>query len=254
MSGIKKHITLSFFVIAISILAVCIYETVHSPLFTVQVVEVSDHLDIAPPVDSQTITDLAAVPIGRVNLFGLDLKSIEARILAHPWIREVKLQKKFPQTLSINVIFRKAVALAQLESGMLTYVDETGKFFDSVNLMIQNDLPLLVGFSSNSDKSEKESKLQEALNLITMWDSTAFVQKISISSILWEKTRGFRVQVATPTGRAMIDMGQEVDGRIEPQLQQLKHVFSYLQKNSIPVHQIWADAGKKIVVKTARGS
>jgi hypothetical protein len=251
MSGIKKQITLSFFIIAVSILAFSIYETVHSPIFTVQVVEVADHLDVSPPVDSQTITDLAAVPIGRVNLFGLDLKSIEARILAHPWIREVKLQKKFPQTLSINVVFRKAVALAQLENGGLTYVDETGKLFDSVNLMIQNDLPLLVGFSQSSENS---ARLQEALRLINMWESTSFVPKLAISTILWEKTRGFRVQVSAPTGRAMIDMGQEIDGRIEPQLLQLKHVFSYLQENSIPVHQIWADAEKKIVVKTARGS
>jgi cell division septal protein FtsQ len=250
MVAFKKQITLSFFVIAIALLVFCIYETVHSPLFTVQIVEVSDHLD-APPVDAKTITDLAAVPIGKVNLFGLDLRSIEARILAHPWIREVKLQKKFPQTLSINVIFRKAAAIAQLENGTLTYVDENGKFFDTVNLMIENDLPLLVGFTSASDNI---NQVHEALRLVSMWDSTSFIPKVSISTILWEKTRGFRVQAAAPTGRAMIDLGQEIDGRVEPQLQQLKHVFSYLQKNSIPVHQIWADAGKKIVVKTARGS
>ena len=200
MLEIRKQITISFFIIALGILAFSVYQTIHSPLFTVQIVEVSDQLDLTPTVDSQTITELAAVPIGKVNLFGLDLKAIEARILTHPWIHEVKLQKKFPQTLSIHVSFRKAVALAQLENGVLTYVDETGKFFDTVNLMIQNDLPLLVGFTPGLETP----KLLEALKFISMWESTPFVPQALISTVLWEKSRGFRAGSGAAIGGARI--------------------------------------------------
>ena len=79
-------------------------------MFLLQVIELSD-LPEAAPVDAQAITQLAALPVGQVNLFDLDLKPVEERILSHPWIREVRLEKHFPQTLSISVVFREPQAL-----------------------------------------------------------------------------------------------------------------------------------------------
>jgi hypothetical protein len=38
------------------------------------------------------------------------------------------------------------------------------------------------------------------------------------------------------------------------QLERVGHVLEYLSDNGVNALQIWADAGKKIVVKTARGS
>ena len=46
-----------------------------SPMFILQVVEVADQPESAP-VDAQTISDLAALPVGRINLFDLDLKPV----------------------------------------------------------------------------------------------------------------------------------------------------------------------------------
>ncbi len=258
MSSLKKYAIWSVSFLAVCFFVLSIYQTIHSPLFTVQIVEVSDQLDthessggVRTPVDAQTVIDLAAVPTGKVNLFSLDLKKIEARLLAHPWIKEVRLQKKFPQTLSLQVEYRSALAIAQQNNGLLSYVDSSGKFFDTVDLMIQDDLPLLSGFS---DERNHKQKVMDALHLISVWGESGFDAKIQVSSIIWDTVRGFRVQTMTPMGRVMVDLGQEIDAKTKSQLEQLKEVFAYLEKNSIPVHQIWADAGKKIVVKTARGS
>src|SRR6187551_3065464 len=69
-----------------------------SPLFLVQVVEVTESAPvIEPPVSVQSIIDLAAVPVGKVSLFDLDLAAIEQRILSHSWIRSVRLVKSFPE-------------------------------------------------------------------------------------------------------------------------------------------------------------
>src|SRR3954464_8968761 len=102
-------------IISASICSLCaavwgVYSALHSPLFVVQVVEVADLADRSP-VDAQTISDLAFVPVGKISLFDLDLNQIEKRILTNSWIREVRLQKKFPETLSISVIFKQPRAL-----------------------------------------------------------------------------------------------------------------------------------------------
>ena len=70
-------------------------------------------------------------------------------------------------------------------------------------------------------------------------------------------------EISSPSGirrlRTRIDLGREkevlVEGKLIPdQVQRLTQVFEYLRHNSIAARQIFADAGKKIVVKTAHGS
>ena len=95
------------------------------------------------PVDAQTITDLAAVPVGQSNLFDLDLSRVEKRILSNEWVREVRLQKRFPQTLSISTIFKEPEAMFQLETGALSYVDQDGRVFGKVILSGPKNLALI---------------------------------------------------------------------------------------------------------------
>jgi hypothetical protein len=248
-----------------------------SPMFTLQVVEVADQLETegatkVSPVDAQTIAQIAAVPVGTTNLFDLDLKPIEARVLANPWIREVALQKHFPSTLSISVTFREPQALMQGENGTLSYVDVDGKAFGQVNLMYQPDLPVIASGSS--------AHVTEALRLIHAWEASELAKSAQISSLAWDSDRGFRALVtyslapvavanhlSTKTtekngltspaahGRTFLELGQEFDGaQSGVQFGRLSQVFRYLSSNRVAARQIWADAGKKIVVRTARGS
>jgi hypothetical protein len=236
-----------------------VYRAAHSPLFLVQVVEVADQPDNAP-VDAQAINWLAAVPVGQVNLFELDLQSIERRILTNAWIREVRLQKHFPQTLSIAVTFREPRALVQATNGGLEYVDATGKIFGKVDLRLQPDYPMLTGFSNESN-----GRLLEALKILEGWENSSLSKLSQVSTLSWDSNRGYRATVTyrlqqphpplqQTWGRAMVDLGSELDELNDSQFARLSHVFTYLSTNSIAARQIWADAGKKIVVKTARGS
>ena len=224
-------------------------------MFLLQVVELSDLPETAV-VDAQTITQLAAVPLGQINLFDLDLKPVEERVLAHPWIREVRLEKHFPQTLSISVVFREPQALMQAENGSLSYVDTDGRIFGQVDLMVQSDLPIIA--------SSGLEHITEALQLIRGWDQSELSKAAQLSLLQWDAERGFRAQVTYPLaapaspgarGRTFVDLGQDIDARAaKAQFERLSRVFQYLRSNRVLVRQIWADAGKKIVVKTARGS
>ena len=221
-------------------------------MFIVRVVEVSDPPENTP-VDSQVLAELANVPLGTLNLFNLSLEPIERRILTHPWVRAVILQKRFPQTLAITVVFREPRALFQSDSGKLSYIDSDGKVFGEVNLRKQSDLPILTGISTRSPEA-----VLNALSVLTRWDKAQLGRVSQISSLSYETERGYRVWVsypmATGRGRAMVELGQEFDADFDEQLQRLSRVIRYLAGNGIAVRQIWADAGKKIVVKIAHRS
>jgi hypothetical protein len=272
-STLRKALILGFSTVALGATGFGVRNAMRSPMFTLQVVEIADLPDNSP-VDAQALTQLAAVPVGRVNLFDLDLKPIEARIVSHPWIREVRLEKHFPQTLSVSVTFREPQALIQSESGALAYVDVDGRVFGQVDLRVQPDLPVFS--ASMREGKDATEHIRAALRLVHAWERSDLGKTSRLSQLEWDGERGFRALVSYPLapaqsrpggakadgpsgpgarGRAFVDLGQDLDaGSAKPQLERLSRVFEYLTAHRVLSRQIWADAGKKIVVKTARGS
>ncbi|MBC7693463.1 MAG: FtsQ-type POTRA domain-containing protein [Methylotenera sp.] len=253
----KRISVICLTIVALMTVGIGFYNVLHSPLFTVRVVEVSD-LPENSPVDAQAITDLAAVPVDVTNLFDLDLHRIETRMLTHPWVREVLISKRFPQTVSITVVFRDPKALIQKPNGDLSYVDSNGMIFSKVNLMSQPDLPVLTGISKNHEVAK--TQVLKALQFLAAWDKSKLERVSQISSLSYDTERGFRALVTYPLGRGrgqgrtMVHLGQEIDADFENMADRLRHVFAYLIDNGISAKQVWADLGKKVVVKIARSS
>jgi hypothetical protein len=275
----RKALVITLSSIAFGGVTVGVYKAIHSPLFLVQVVEVTtqngDSISLNQahpadgdpakqwtPIDADKISDLASIPVGEVNLFDLDLRSVEKRILKNEWIREVKLQKRFPQTLSITAIFREPKAILTLENGSLAYVDSDGKAFGKINLLSQSDLPMFSGF-----ESENASQLLLALQFIDQWSKSSLGSSTRVETLSFDAERGYRAllsyQIKVPQGthqqRVRVDLGLPNDvmpgGTLShDEIQRLTQVFQYLRQNSIAARQVFADSGKKIVVKTAHGS
>lgn len=223
-----------------------------SSLFTLRVVEVADQ-PAGAPADAHVISELAGVKLGTLNLFDLDLTPIERRILAHPWIREVTLQKRFPQTLSITVVFREPKALLQDIKGRLSYIDAGGQVFGRADLRRNQDLPVVSGIGAG-----QEEVIRSALSILERWDRAKLSAISQVSSLAYDPEKGFRAWVTYPIaqsqGRALVELGHETDGELDEQLGRLSQVFNYLAGHGISVRQIFADSGKKIIVKIARRS
>jgi hypothetical protein len=238
--------------VSLGALGYAAYLAYHSPHFLVRVVEVAD-LPADAPVTAEEVISLAAVPVGRANLFDVDLAAVEKRVLANDWIREVRLQKRFPQTLSITVGLRRPRALMQAGDGSLAYVDQDGRAFAAgrVSLARSPDLPLLPA-----------ERLGDGLKLLDAWERARLEAAFPLASLAYDADRGFRALVAyrlgaraqAVTARATVDLGHEIDVETDSQLGHLRNVFNYLVTNGVAARQIWTDIGKKIVVKTARGS
>jgi len=255
-----KAITIFLSILAILCVWVGVRQSLHSSLFLLKKVEVV-HVNSSPlfhsSTDDQAILKAAAIPVGKVSLFDLDLTFIERQLIAQEWVQEFKIQKKFPDTLVLIVTTREPKAIFQSSKGNLAYVDNRGKIFGSVSLVGPNDLPLLVGFSS-------AAKIQEALQLVDRWESSELIHLSWISSVVWDSGKGYRMLVGYPIGskgaqlsttaRTMVDIGQNIDESLNGKIFRLANVIRYLSGKAIASRQIWADAGKKIVVKTIPGS
>jgi hypothetical protein len=237
-----------------------IFGVVNSDLFTVRVVEVVD-LGGAPaddsttlrkltPLDAQEILEIAQVPTESTNLFSLKLSGIERRLLAHPWIKGATISKHFPQTVSISVVFREPVAITQNSDGALYYVDSDGTAFAPLNLKSNSDLPVLVNFPAN--------QIVSALRFLQSWSSLGLDPKYRVSSLEWDPERGLQI-MATYTlpqspGRVRVELGRSFTTDPEAQLGRLREVLTYLSEKGIRARHVFADLGKKIVVRIARSS
>jgi hypothetical protein len=198
MQGIRKTGIVVFSLLTLAATIFGVYAAIHSSLFLVQVVEIETDsgsgLDaaadsLADPVSADAISTLAAVPIGRSNLFSLDLSEVEARINANEWVRAVTLEKRFPQTLSIMVSFRKPLALLQNGDGSLSYLDQDAKPFGRVNLSYQPDLPILTNSAWGQRPGAPD--LAQAMGLLDRWNRSSAGHFAQISSLGWESERGF---------------------------------------------------------------
>lgn len=253
----KKNVILLTSLTAVFAVAISVYSSLQSSTYLVQTVEVIDPLagerEKESPVSSQTIIDLAAVPLGKVSLFSLDLDKVEERILSHPWIREVQLTKRFPGTLSVSVVFRDPKALIQRDNGSLAYVDSNGKVFGSLNLRAQPDLPMIEGVAESN-----ANQVRDALSVVKSWESSSISPRAELASITYSESSGYRAHIkgaslVQPTlwlGKNLVQDGETLDDRFG----RMSQVLDYLQRHNIPARQIRADIGKKIVVKIARGS
>lgn len=255
MTLFKKILILSLAVLAIGGATIGVIATLRSPLFLVKQVTLLNQ-PIHSPVDDATLLELASVPIGSINLFDVNLEAVEERIVTGApggWVKQVSLTKKFPSSLLIEVEYRKPVALWQGGGGNLSYIDKDGVIFGSVSLGFYPDLPIFSGFIG-----EDKFRIMDGLHFLEGWAIASISKITELSTLIWDSEKGFRVSLQYPIpkgkGRTTVDFGSESDEILADQFTRLERVFGYLSKNSIAARHIWADSGKKIVVKTAKGS
>lgn len=257
MTPVSKTIIWIFSLLAIAGVGIGAARSLHSTLFQLKRVEVA-HLNSTGllnfPLNDQTVIRLAGIPSSGIGLFDVNISSIEHQLLAQEWIQDVRVQKRFPDTLLIAISLREPKAIFQTAKGSLVYVDSLGKIFGSVNFVNPTvDLPILVGFSDST-------KIHQALWLLDRWSHSDLNRLSWVSSVIWDSSKGYRMLIRYSMGssgdqmRAIIDLGQEIDENINEKILHLSSVFRYLIGRSIATHQIWADAGKKVVVKTVSGS
>lgn len=193
-------------------------------------------------------------------MVGLDLARVEERLLRDPWVKQVVVAKQFPATVKIELSLREAVlGIARTESSRkLHYLDREGVAFAPWNPKFELELPILLGVPTTD-----AAVIALAREWAGLWRSVPELAQVELATLRWDRSLGLQASVAYPlaTGSRVhtrIGLGSD-SPQLDPaqargQLQRLAQVINHLSQQGMVARQIWADLGKKIVVKTAPGS
>ena len=116
-------------------------------------------------VDSKTRQEL--IEICDLNpdlsLLELNLNELRDKMETHPWIRSVKLIRRFPHTLVVQVEKESPSALVLLEK--VSYMNRWGEVFTQVKEWEDMDFPIITGVSGKDPMALKEKLKMASLIL-----------------------------------------------------------------------------------------
>jgi cell division protein FtsQ len=113
----------------------------------------------------------SGVTIG-ANIFALDSDVAERKLLENPWISDVKVTRRLPNTLRIELTEREAAALVTL-SDHLYLVTREGVPFKEVQAGDPFDLPLITGASPENlqrDRKREIERIQTGLEVLHQYE------------------------------------------------------------------------------------
>lgn len=94
-----------------------------------------------------------------LSLLELNLNELRQKMETHPWIRSVKLIRRFPHTLIVQAEKESPSALVLLKQ--VSYMNYRGEIFTQVKDWEDMDFPIITGVSGKDPKALKE-KLEMA--------------------------------------------------------------------------------------------
>lgn len=106
------------------------------------------------------------------DLLRLDVQAARARLLAHPWVEQAFVERRFPGTVVLSIRERKPKAL--LDAGALYATDAFGRVLPPSLKLAEQDLPIVSGISGVEQAAgtlDRAQALSPALKFL------AFVEK-----------------------------------------------------------------------------
>lgn len=139
------------YIIIMLLSVVSLYFFIQSPFFEIKKIYVkgTNHLTI------NQVLELANIQPG-INILKVNSSKIKEGLSAHPWIKDVQVERKLPSTVNVYIQEREGVAIVPSVGGYLV-VDETGVVLKSMEHLGQLVLPVItnVNLEENLPYGEK---------------------------------------------------------------------------------------------------
>ena len=180
----KKKISRIRNVIIFIFLIVIIFFILRSGLFDIKNIEVSGNSNLSKDkiITLSGITD-------NDNLFELNKKSISSKLKENAYIESVKISKKLPDTICIDVIEREPTFMLQF-SDSYVYINNQGYLLEISNEKV--NVPIILGFTTdlsnmtagnmlNEEDLNKMNSIIKLCDVANNNDIGEFITKIDIS-------------------------------------------------------------------------
>lgn len=220
---------LLFSITVLCLLFIYVYSCVLSmPYFEVKEVCVRGLKELT---EKDVLTQAAILP--RQNLLAINMESLEKRISANPWVKNICVGRELPNRLVLEVKERSAVAMVK-QSGDFYLMDNEGVIFKKLGKGDEVDLPVLTGIDGK--EKEKSKLLLGALNLLkTMSASNRYNHLGTISEVNIDDI--FGISLLTDTG-LYLKLGTD---NYENKLNQLNVVLADVEKRGLRKGYIFVD-------------
>ena len=162
----------------------CMYYLLQSDLMNLKNIVLEGNSNVT----EDEIVNISNLVIDR-NIFKYNLKEIKQNIISHPYIKEVKVYRKLPDTIMIQMEEREEYAII-LYMGSYIYIDQESIVLKASDSYMANENILITGINfknfkvgervqaTNDDDLGLVMDLLKAINMTTVYD---MISEINIS-------------------------------------------------------------------------
>jgi cell division protein FtsQ len=179
------------------------------------------------------LVKLSGLTLGQ-NLWTLDTSAFERSMAAHPWIRKVKVARRFPRGLSVQV--EEHVPAAMVMLGDLYLLSREGVPFKRLQPGDAVDLPLISGFDRDAYVAQQETteaRLREALAVVAAYAESPAARGAPLSEL--RLGDGGMVLVVGKAGQEVFLGEGDVAGKLA-RLTQVKAALAQRQLSADVIH------------------
>jgi cell division protein FtsQ len=174
------------------------------------------------------------VALAKVNegdrLLALDTDAIAARVAEHPWVAEARVRRQLPSALTIDVVERKAVAVAVL--GALYLLDDAGRPFKRATAAEAAGLPVVTGLERSQyvdHRAPAEAAYREAIAVVGAWSRSQGPGRPALGEVNLSPRYGFTLYLLE--GGAEVRLGR---GDYDRKLASLDRIFEAVKASGQP--------------------
>ncbi len=163
----------------------------------------------------------------RDNILGINLKILQASLLANPWIADAEVERELPDAIHIRIKERNPIATVELHRPF--YLSDAGEIFKPVEPSDQIEVPSVTGLKlsgidpSNPGRSPGLRDVLEVLHLTRRHGGilpTSSLQRIDVDRELGLTLFGFESGMAIKLGF----------GDYESKFNRLRDMITYLKR------------------------
>ena len=192
----------------------------------------------------EEILGLAGVESGK-DLLRMNLKRMGEHILQNPWVETVRINRYFPDGISISITEREPLAVVSM--GFIYYLDKNANVFKALNQGDKLDYPVVTGFSEEelgSDPKGTKEALQATCELLKILREKGSFILADVSEIHYDKGYGFTM--FTASGALPVKIGA---GEFTAKIERFARIYQNLMVQRPALQYIDLDYYDKIIVK-----
>jgi cell division protein FtsQ len=192
-----------------------------SPRFAIETIEITGN-DRASADELRSLLGIAPGD----NLFLADTAAAVSGLLSHPWVREARVERRFPQGIAVAVLEREPRAL--LDLGHLYLLDTQDEVFKRALPGDPADLPVITGISREAwteAPREARERIREAVQLLDAVEGRPALAERPVAEVHADPAEGLTLYLGDD-GLA-VKLGR--DG-IEAKLDRLERVLAELER------------------------